>query len=201
MKKLMVLFSVIVLVGCATAKSNYKAPDGLKTHFRTIADQVTPCISTTADITLMIHQSNEPAAALVDNEKIIFSEGMFRYDDDSLKFVMAHEIAHSKLGHSAKRKAASYATTGAFMVAGFFIPGVGLLNHAVNPAIVNNYSKSQELDADTEAAKACVQCMNISKDSIIKTLMKLSVDTKDGGDFWAQHPSWDDRIANIRKNL
>jgi hypothetical protein len=45
------------------------------------------------------------------------------------------------------------------LVANAFIPGVGLLNHVINPAVTNNaVSKPQELEADLAAYKACL-CM------------------------------------------
>lgn len=198
MRKLLVIVLAVAVMGCAGAPGRYNSPDALNKRIHSITQSTIKCISPSGHIAVHVGQSSQKIVYIRDNEHIVFSEGMFVYNDDALKFFMAHEIAHNKLGHSAKRKTASLITTGAMMVAGFFVPGAGLLNYGVNPAVVNNYSKSQEFEADTEAAKACIECMGISKDSIIKTMLQMSTDTKDGGDFWSTHPSWNERIENIK---
>ena len=137
--------------------------------------------------------------AWIDNDnRVYLTPGLYNYDDDTLKFIMAHELSHAKLKHIRNRQAVSYATTGAMMVAGFIVPGAGWLNHAVNPAVTNNFSKFQEYDADRLASKTLVKCFDISVEKQIHILESLKKDTTDAGGFWDRHPSWSDRIENIR---
>jgi len=132
------------------------------------------------------------------NDRIVIAAGMFDLDDNILKFVLAHEIAHGKLGHANSRAAVSYATTGAMFVLNAFVPGTGYLNHLVNPAVTNNYSKTQETEADLAAYNACL-CMGMTKEDIISALRTLQTNVQSqGGGFWEKHPSWDDRIADIQ---
>ena len=111
---------------------------------------------------------------------------------------MCHEIAHNKLGHLANLQITSYVTTGVMIAVDMILPGAGLLNYFINPAVVNNFSKTQEFEADTEASKACL-CLGISISDQIEMLKKLKSATDDSGGFWDRHPSWDERIENIKK--
>jgi Zn-dependent protease with chaperone function len=158
--------------------------------------QVNKCISPSKYMPYYISPAKEPNA-WVDGEKIVFTEGVFIFDDNTLKFIMAHEIAHEKLGHIAKVKTVGYLTTAGMMVLNFIIPGSGLLNYAVHPAVVNNFNKPQELEADRLASEAC-ECMGISKERQIEILNGMKARMQEGGSFWAAHPSWEDRIANIK---
>lgn len=200
MKKCVIAVMLVLCVGCAsTPKTYYHAPPEMRERMGKVVKSTLLCIEPSQPLDYLIGASKEPNAYLYENEKIIFSEGMFLFDDSTLTFVMAHEIAHSKLNHIRNTSAVSYVTTGAFMVLNAIVPGAGYLNHIVNPAVVSNYSKSQELDADSEAAKACIKCMGISKEAIVDTMIALSKHSGAGGSFWSHHPSWSDRIKNIRK--
>jgi hypothetical protein len=81
------------------------------------------------------------------------TEGLFRFGDDTIAFVIAHEIAHAKLKHIRDKRAVSLATTGVMIIAGAIIPGLGFLNYAVNPAVTNNYGKGQEYETDKLASE------------------------------------------------
>lgn len=124
------------------------------------------------------------------------TEGLFDLDDNVIMFALGHEVAHHHLGHVQKAMVASYATTGVMMAANVLIPGAGLLNHLINPAVVNNYSKEQEQEADMLAYKICV-CAGVAKDDVVSSLRSIKLQSKEGGGFWDKHPSWDERIAAI----
>jgi Zn-dependent protease with chaperone function len=129
---------------------------------------------------------------------LTYLAGMLKSDDDVLIFVTAHELAHFQLGHHQKRMGVSAATTYAMLVVNSVVPGAGLLNRAINPAITNNFSKTQELDADGAAAKACMRCLGFSKEKVIEIMQrKKNMAAADGGGFWDKHPSWDERIAHV----
>ena len=196
-RTLIIIAALTLFTGCATTpKSSYVVPESLQSKSVSLVKSVILCIKPTSKTGFAIANSKEPNAYYT-NGYVYFTEGMFQFDDDTLKFVMAHEIAHQKLGHVQKAQGVSLATTGAMMIVNVFVPGAGLLNHAINPAVVNNYSKSQEYEADREASKAC-ECMGISQERQIEIMRSMKAKLQDAGGFWDRHPSWDERIENIR---
>ena len=84
------------------------------------------------------------------------------------------------------------------MVLNVIIPGAGLLNHLVNPTVTNAYSKSQELEADANAAKICTSCLNIPTAKLVAIMKDFQQFNDSGGGLWSSHPNWDDRIDNIQ---
>lgn len=195
---LIIIVFAVSFIGCAhTQTATYTPPQHLAVRMIRIGNEVSVCIQPKTSVEYYISAHQEPNAWITE-DKLYFTEEIFAFDDDVLKFVMCHEIAHNKLGHLAKRKTVSYITTGVMIVADIIIPGVGLLNYLANPAVVNNFSKKQEFEADTEASKACL-CLGILISEQIEMLKKLKSATDDSGGFWDQHPSWDERIENIKK--
>ncbi len=170
-------------------------------RIRAIVGRVTGCLMPEAKTyTVGISRDRRANASVNLSGQIVFTQGALRlWDDDTLTFVAAHEIAHDKLGHVGKKIAVSAVTSGIMLVADFFIPGVGLLNHAVNPAVVNNYSKTQELEADKTASEACGKCFGMTSEKQIAIMTKIRQTSQEGGGFWASHPAWSERIENIRK--
>jgi Zn-dependent protease with chaperone function len=77
-------------------------------------------------------------------------------------------------------------------------PIVGKAQGCVNPAVVNNYNKTQEFEADKLASQVSASCMNFPIERQVIILQSLKVRTRDGGGFCDRHPSWDERIANIQ---
>ncbi len=196
-KVIVTVIMVLFLLGCATTPiSSYRPPYPLLKRFVSLAQEVRKCVAPDTFFAIRIVKMKEPNAWIID-DKIYFTESMFNLDDNTLKFIMAHEMSHGKLGHITEIRTVSYVTTGAMMVVNVFVPGAGYLNHVINPAVCNNYSKTQELEADKEASKACL-CLGISIEQQVEILENLRLTVKDGGGFWDRHPSWDDRIANIK---
>jgi Zn-dependent protease with chaperone function len=195
---LIIIVFAVSFIGCAhTQTATYTIPEHILTRLNKIAKEVSVCIQPRTDLKYYISNDREPNA-WVTEDRLCLTEGLFGFDDDTLKFVMCHEIAHNKLGHLAKIKTVSYITTGVMMVVDIMLPGAGLLNYLANPAIVNNFSKKQEFEADIEASKACL-CLGISISDQVVILEKLKAAIAGGGKFWDQHPSWDERIENIKK--
>jgi Zn-dependent protease with chaperone function len=204
MQKLFFILAVFCLVGCAaTQQSNYVIPQHIKDrHIEKLYHRAVNCMAFEAGEVggnPFVNGAKEPNAMANNDNEIVLTEGLFQFNDDTITFVIAHELSHIKLKHIRNRKAVSIATTGVFMVAGFFIPGVGLLNYAANPAVTNNYSKVQEYEADKLASETLISCFNISLDKQIQILESMQSGTTDAGGFWDQHPAWSDRIENIKK--
>lgn len=197
-KSLSILICLSALVGCVGAKpkTTYTPPPDLAKLCLSAASEVAKCLKTPFKIGMY---KTEKLFAMADADRVVYvSEGFVMTDYDTLRFVLAHEVMHLKLNHIRNARIASGAVTGAMMVVGAFIPGAGLLNHAVNPAVVNNYSKSQEAEADKAASEACLECFGLSIERQVGIMNDLRKASQDGGGFWDRHPSWDERIQNIQ---
>jgi len=166
-----------------------------------IVGKVQQCLTPDVEYKVFMEQSASPNASVNLSGNITYtSAALDKWDDDILTFVTAHEIAHDKLGHVTKKLAVSTTTNVVMIVANQIVPGLGLLNHVIHPAIVNNFSKSQEYDADKLAAEACLKCFDYSIEKQVEIMKKIQASAQcEGGGFWATHPSWNDRIANIQE--
>jgi len=197
MKKFLIIVIILSLAGCGprTIPTLTVVPDATKARFVALFHRVNNEIGTPGANAFL--RDTQEVNAWMDGEMNI-TLGALRYDDDTVTFIMAHELSHAKLNHVLNRKILSGGITAAMIFIGTLIPGAGLLNHAINPAVVNNFSKPQELDADKLASDTCLKLgIPISKQiDIMNNLRKASAD---GGGFWSQHPSWDDRIQNISR--
>ena len=195
MKKFLAIVIILFLAGCARTVPTFVPDPDMKARANALFIRVNNEIGTTVKPFL----SNTRAVnAWSDGENMYVTLGVMWFDDDTVTFIMAHELSHAKLNHVRSRRILSGGITATMIAVGVFIPGAGLLNHAINPAAVNNFAKPQELEADKLASETCLKLgIPISKQiEIMNDLRKLS---KDGGGFWSQHPSWDDRIQNISR--
>ncbi len=81
------------------------------------------------------------------------SDGLAAMPMPVLEAVIAQAVAHEVLDHVGTRRRMSAGMTGGFSLAGFFVPGVGMLDFMVNPLIVRAFSRQQNLDADKRAVE------------------------------------------------
>ena len=205
MKKLIPFVILSFLCGCAgsqqAAKTPYTIPANIKARptvaiYETLHD----CMQipyNSKNMRLYLMRGHAINAGVNKDGRIFITEGAFILDDESLTFILAHELSHVKLDHYNNRVTASYAVTGTMLIVNRIIPGAGYLNHIINPAIVNNFSKTQEYDADKMASEACQRCFNMSVEKQVHILKNLKALTVDAGGFWDTHPAWEDRIKNI----
>jgi len=202
MRKLIFIISALFLSSCAE-QYKYVVPEHIQErHTEILYSKVISCPALHGAGTypyVFINPGKEPNAWVDSDDKVHLTEGLYRFDDEVIVFVLAHEISHAKLKHVRNRRVISLVTTGVMIVAGAIVPGLGLLDHVVNPAVTNNYSKLQEYEADKLASEALAKCFDISLDQQIQILQFMQAETRDAGGFWDQHPSWTERIENIKK--
>lgn len=149
-------------------------------------------------------RSNTPNAYM-DKDTVILTDTLISlFDDGQLKCAGSHEVAHRLLGHYNKRLAASGTITAGMLVANAFLPGVGLLNHLVNPLVTNSFSRSQEMDADAMAVEIVTR-MGLSKAVCIDMLQIMldystanRIDTSGGA--WSTHPDMKERIERLKQD-
>ncbi len=189
---------LVFFVGCASAPPrSYNSPPEVMSKMNRAIKDTLECIKPEDSVRFYVSSASGVRAWIRKDRIFVTESGIRKFSDNTLKFVLAHEIAHSKLKHIQKKVAASYVVTGVMTVVNVFIPGAGWLNYAINPAVVNNFSKFQEYDADKEAAKVG-ECLGMSPAHVIEAMEETRSFTGKGGSFWSQHPAWNDRIENIR---
>lgn len=166
-----------------------------------VVNKVGQCLNPDIDYAVFISNKDQINAWVNVAGNITFTKkALDAWDEDTLTLVAAHEIAHDKLGHVAKKMGVSYTTSAIMSIAGYIVPGLGLLNLVVNPAVTNNYGKTQEYDADKLAAESCARCFGMTNERQLQILRAMRDGSKsDGGGFFSSHPAWNDRIENIRK--
>jgi Zn-dependent protease with chaperone function len=122
-----------------------------------------------------------------------------RSNDEQLRGVLAHELAHQDLGHVARAQVVG-AGLGA-LSAGLqqLFPGAGVLAPIAGELLARGYSRSEEYAADRHAVDI-LQRIGRPKDDLVESLTWIRrVSGGGGGGFLSTHPALDDRIATIQK--
>ena len=95
---------------------------------------------------------SQHAAAYTDEDATFYiTDGLARLPSPVLEAAVAHEVAHEVLDHVGTRRRLALSLNAGFGTAGFFAPGVGLLDFVVNPLVVRAFSRQQEFAADQRA--------------------------------------------------
>lgn len=118
--------------------------------------------------------------------------------------VISHELAHLKSGHYFSKVGISTFTSAVMSAAGTFVPGLGYLDHLVNPAITNSFGRQFELSAD-ELAVEYIKKTGLTKADYVKFLywMKENLDGSDRSattSIFSTHPATQERINELIKN-
>ena len=98
-------------------------------------------------------RTEHPVAYTDEDATFYISDGLARMPTPVLEAVIAHEVAHEVLDHVGTRRRMAVGMTSGFSAAGFFVPGVGLLDFMLNPLVVRAFSRKQELEADQRAVE------------------------------------------------
>ena len=121
-------------------------------------------------------------------------------NDDQMRGVLAHELAHEDLGHVAKaQKLGAGLQIGAVLL-DQIIPGSGAITPIAGQLISRSYSRKEEYEADKHGSEI-LQRAGYSMDVMIDTLTWLQqTEGASGGGFFATHPATGDRIDALRKS-
>jgi Zn-dependent protease with chaperone function len=106
-----------------------------------------------ARYTFALIKTRQPVASTDEDATFYFSDGLAQMPTPVLQAVIAHEVAHEVFDHVGTRRRMAVGMTGGFSAAGFFVPGVGLLDFIVNPLVVRAFSRKQEFAADQRAVE------------------------------------------------
>ena len=115
--------------------------------------------------------------------------------------VISHELAHLKSVLYFSKVGISTFTSAVMSAAGTFVPGLGYLDHLVNPAITNSFGRQFELSAD-ELAVEYIKKTGLTKADYVKFLywMKENLDGSDRSataSIFSTHPATQERINEL----
>ena len=117
-----------------------------------------------------------------------------RANDEQLRGVMAHEIAHEDLGHVTKLKISA---TGANMVLlEKLVADSPKLTLIDGPMVTSSFSQSEELAADRQSVAILARAGH-PKTVVIEALNWLAKTSPKRGGFLSTHPNLNERIKNL----
>ena len=148
----------------------------------------------------VIDDPNINAANAGGGEFLITTGLLAKANDEHLRGVLAHEIAHDDLGHVARAQSLGTGLNIGVILLEQLIPGSSAVTPIAGALIANSYSRSEELEADRHGVEI-LQRAGYSKEVMIDTLTWLmrSPGGDSGGGFLSTHPGTEDRIDALRK--
>ncbi|HEX7228788.1 MAG TPA: M48 family metallopeptidase [Candidatus Binatia bacterium] len=151
------------------------------------------------DIRVSIVDNREINAASAGNGQYLVTRGLLsQANDEELRGVLAHEIAHEDLGHPARAQLVGTGVGIGLALLEQFFPASSALAPLAGSLITNNYTRPMELEADRHAV-TLLERAGYSKQTMIDTLSwlaQLNGDT--GGGFLSSHPATSERIQALR---
>jgi Zn-dependent protease with chaperone function len=120
-------------------------------------------------------------------------------NDQQLQSILAHEMAHDDLGHSAKAQAMGTGLNIATVLLDQIFPGSGQFTPIAGNLAIRAYGRNEEYAADQHGV-ALLRKINLDgKSMMVSTLTWLQQTTggSEGG-FFATHPGTPDRIDRVR---
>jgi putative metalloprotease len=156
---------------------------------------------TPKDVYIGIFDDSQINAANAGGGQFYVTTGLLeKANDQHLRGIMAHEIAHDDLGHVAKLQ-----TLGAGLSLGTILleqlfPGSSAVTPIAGSLIARGYSRSEESAADRHAVEI-LRGAGYSKDELIRALqwVERASDSAGGGGFLSTHPATDERIEALKR--
>ena len=152
------------------------------------------------EVQVAVSSDDEINAANAGNCQFIVTAGLLRRaNDEELRGVMAHEIAHQDLGHVAQAQVLGTGLSlGAAMLQQLF-PGTGALGPIAGTLIARGYGRKEEYEADRHGVDI-LRRAGYSKETMIDALSWIRrVSGTGGGGFLSTHPALNDRIAELQR--
>lgn len=153
-----------------------------------------------SQISVKIVEDHSINAGSAGNGQFLVTTGLLRMaNDDHLRGVLAHEIAHDDLGHPAKMQLVGAGVNiGAALLQRVF-PGGAMVAPIAGTLIASSYSRPQEFEADRHAV-TILRRVGYSKDVMIRSLTWImQVEGNNGGGILSTHPATHERIRALRK--
>ena len=150
-------------------------------------------------VSVGILDSNEINAANAGAGRFFVTKGLLaRANDNNLRAILAHEIAHEDLNHVAKAQVLGAGLGIGVAILDQIFPGSGAITPLAGELVARKYSRDEEFAADQHAA-ALLQRSGHSKQQMIDALTWLVKESgSSSGGFFATHPGSEERIAALR---
>ena len=119
-------------------------------------------------------------------------------NEDQLRGILAHEIAHDDLGHVARLQTLGTGLGLGVVLLEQLLPGSSAVTPLAGNLIARGYSRKEEYAADRHGV-AILQRAGYDRNVLIDALRWVSRGANGGGGFLSTHPATDDRIEELRK--
>jgi Zn-dependent protease with chaperone function len=145
---------------------------------------------------------NDPhinAASAGSGEFFVTTGLLQKANDEELRGVLAHELAHQDLGHVAKSQAVGTGLNIGMILLDQIIPGARVLAPIAGNLVLNAYTRKEEYAADAHGVDILNRAGLPGKQTMVDTLTWLQqTEGGSGGGFFATHPATGDRIAAVQ---
>jgi predicted Zn-dependent protease len=147
----------------------------------------------------IMDDSNVNAASAGGGQFYVTTGLLQKANDDQLRGVLAHEVAHDDLGHVAKAQALGAGVGIGVIILDQIFPGSGGVTPIAGALITRGYSRQEEYEADRHGVDL-LRRAGYSKELMINTLTwLLRTEGGSGGGFLATHPGTQERIDALKK--
>lgn len=147
----------------------------------------------------IVDDSDINAGSAGGGEFVITTGLLHKANDEQLRGILAHEIAHDDLGHPVKMQLLGTGITLGTELLEKFFPGTGSFAPIAGTFIASSYSRPQELEADRHGV-TILRRAGYSKEVMIRALTWImQVQGNSGGGFFSTHPATDERISALGK--
>jgi putative metalloprotease len=138
-------------------------------------------------------------AANAGNAQFLVTRGLLeKANDEQLRAVLAHELAHEDLNHVAKAQVLGTGLNIGAVILDQIIPGSGALTPIAGELAMRGYSRREEYAADRHGVEI-LERTGHSKQEMVNTLNWLIQQTGGSkGGFLATHPGTSDRIEALK---
>jgi putative metalloprotease len=120
-------------------------------------------------------------------------------NDDQLRGVLAHELAHEDLNHVAKAQVLGAGLNIGAVILDQIFPGSGAVTPIAGQLITRGYSRKEEYAADAHGAQI-LERVGYSRQVMIDTLNWLISQTGGSkGGFLATHPGTSERVEALKQ--
>jgi predicted Zn-dependent protease len=152
------------------------------------------------DVRLVVIDDPNINAANAGGGEFYVTTGMLqKANDNQLRGVLAHEIAHDDLGHVARAQVLGTGLNLGVILLEQVLPGSSAVTPALGTLVARGHSRSEELAADRHAVEI-LQRAGYPKDVMIDALAWVMKNSpQDGGGFLSTHPATSERIDALRR--
>ena len=120
-------------------------------------------------------------------------------DDDELRGILAHEIAHADLGHVNKVQTVGAAVGIGTALLGAIWPASEQLSPLAGRLVLSHYSRTEETAADRHGVEILRRAGHQGKAIMVNALAWLtSTEGGSSGGFFSTHPATADRIRDLQ---